>query len=110
MEAFAAVVSGILDGGDFRRVLLDLRNNGGGSDGVIWPLLEVLRSEMAEGCELVGLIGPATFSSALINAVEIQEMGGVLVGEHAGGTSGQCGDFPCPTPVSGDSSPPNLSI
>ena len=86
MEAFAAVVSGILDGGDFRRVLLDLRNNGGGSDGVIWPLLEVLRSEMAEGCELVGLIGPATFSSALINAVEIQEMGGVLVGEHAGGS------------------------
>lgn len=86
MEAFAAVVSGILDEGDFQRVLLDLRNNGGGSDGVVWPLLEVLRSEMADGCELVGLIGPATFSSALINAVEIQEMGGVLVGESTGGS------------------------
>ena len=86
MEAFAAVVSGILDEGNFRRILLDLRNNGGGSDGVIWPLLEVLRGEMAEGCELVGLIGPATFSSALINAVEIQEMGGILAGEIAGGS------------------------
>lgn len=86
MEAFAAEVSRMLDEGHFRRVLLDLRNNGGGSDGVIWPLLEVLRSEMAEGCELVGLIGPGTFSSALINAVEIQEMGGVLAGESAGGS------------------------
>ena len=34
----------------------------------------------------MGLIGEATFSSALINAVEIQEMGGVLAGEPAGGS------------------------
>ena len=25
---------------------MDLRNNGGGSDGVIWPLLSVLRQEL----------------------------------------------------------------
>ncbi len=41
---------------------------------------------MDGGAELVGLIGEATFSSALINAVEIQEMGGVLAGEPAGGS------------------------
>ena len=86
MEAFAAAVAKDLEGGDYSRVLLDLRNNGGGSDGVIWPLFEVLRKEMDLGAELVGLIGEATFSSALINAVEIQEMGGVLAGEAAGGS------------------------
>lgn len=86
MEDFAALVAKDLKAGDYSRVLLDLRNNGGGSDGVIWPLFEVLREAMDGGCELVGLIGEGTFSSALINAVEIQEMGGVLAGEPAGGS------------------------
>ncbi|MCI9578942.1 MAG: hypothetical protein HFF98_08860 [Oscillibacter sp.] len=86
MEDFAALVAKDLEAGDYSRVLLDLRNNGGGSDGVIWPLLEYLRPAMDGGCELVGLIGESTFSSALINAVEIQEMGGVLAGEPAGGS------------------------
>ena len=86
MEDFAALVAKDLEAGDYSRVLLDLRNNGGGSDGVIWPLLEYLRLAMDGGCELVGLIGESTFSSALINAVEIQEMGGVLAGEPAGGS------------------------
>jgi len=86
MEDFAAQVRSDLDTGNYSRVLLDLRNNGGGSDGVIWPLFEVLRKAMDSGVELVGLIGERTFSSALINAVEVQEMGGVLAGESAGGS------------------------
>ena len=86
METFAAQVQTDLDAGDYSRVLLDLRNNGGGSDGVIWPLLAVLRQEMDDGAQLVGLIGETTFSSAVINAVELQEMGAVLVGEPASGS------------------------
>ena len=86
MEDFAAQVKTDLDGGDYSRILLDFRNNTGGSDGVIWPLFEVLRAAMDGGCEVVGLIGESTFSSALINAVEIQEMGGVLAGEATGGS------------------------
>lgn len=88
MEDFAAQVAKDLEEGGYWRVLLDLRNNGGGSDGVIWPLFQVLRKKMDSeaSVELVGLIGENTFSSALINAVEIQEMGGKLAGEPTGGS------------------------
>ena len=86
MEGFAAQVQADLEAGSYSRVLVDLRNNGGGSDGVIWPLLSVLRQEMDDGTEVVGLIGEATFSSAIINAVELQEMGIPLVGEPASGS------------------------
>lgn len=86
MEDFAAQVQADLEAGSYSRVLVDLRNNGGGSDGVIWPLLSVLRQEMDDGTEVVGLIGEATFSSAIINAVELQEMGIPLVGEPASGS------------------------
>ena len=99
MEMFAAQVREELEQGDYTRIILDLRNNGGGSDGVIWPLLEVLRREMDQGVELVGLIGEATFSSAIINAVELQEMGGVLVGDAASGSVdhfGSVGSFQLP--------------
>ena len=99
METFAAQTETALDAGDYSRVLLDLRNNGGGSDGVIWPLLAVLRQEMDDGAEVVGLIGEATFSSAVINAVELQEMGAVLVGEPASGSVdhfGSVGSFALP--------------
>ena len=61
MEDFAAQVQADLEAGGYRRVLVDLRNNGGGS-------------------------GEATFSSAIINAVELQEMGIPLVGEAASGS------------------------
>ena len=67
-------------------LVFDMRNNGGGSDGVIWPLLQVLRRAMDRGMEGVGLIGETTFSSAIINAVELQEMGMALVGEPASGS------------------------
>lgn len=87
MEDFAKQVEQDLNAGAYERIVVDLRNNGGGSDGVIFPLLDVLRRNMdAKGTELVGLIGEATFSSAIINAVELQEMGAVLVGEPAGGS------------------------
>jgi len=86
MEDFAAQVARDLAKGGCRRVLVDLRNNGGGSDGVIWPLLNTLRRQMDLGVEVVGLIGETTFSSAIINAVELQEMGAVLVGDAASGS------------------------
>lgn len=83
METFAGQVWSDLDAQPVQRVILDLRNNGGGSDGVIWPLFEVLADS---GAQLICLIGESTFSSGIINAVELQEMGAVLLGEETSGS------------------------
>ena len=99
METFATQVRQELDAGDYGRILIDLRNNGGGSDGVIWPLLTLLRQELDQGTEVVGLIGETTFSSAIINAVELQEMGIPLVGDLTSGSVdhfGSVGSFRLP--------------
>lgn len=87
METFAAQVQSDLQAGGYTQVLLDLRNNGGGSDGVVIPLLMVLREEMEQGgLRLFCLIGETTFSSGIINAVEIREMGAVLAGTLTSGS------------------------
>lgn len=87
METFCSQVKADLTAGNYQQILVDLRYNGGGSDGVIFPLLLLLRQEMdTQGVQVVGLIGESTFSSAIINAVELQEMGAVLAGEPTSGS------------------------
>lgn len=86
METFAAQVAEQLDRNQYGRVIVDFRNNGGGSDGVVWPLFLELLKLQQRGGELVALISEATFSSAIINAVQMQQMGAILVGEPTAGS------------------------
>ena len=100
MEDFTAQVAADLAAKDYDKVLIDLRGNGGGSDGVLVPLLMLLAPMVRSGeVEVWGLIGEATFSSAVINAMEIREMGGFLAGEATGGSVdhfGSVGTFTLP--------------
>ncbi len=87
MKSFVAQVKNDLSNGKYNKVLLDFRNNGGGSDGVIMPLLSVLTDEIRQKeTKLYGLIGEATYSSAVINAVMVKEIGGILVGSPTSGS------------------------
>ena len=87
MDTFAAQVAKDLAAKDYERVLIDLRNNGGGSDGVLVPILMLLAPMVRSGAvEVWGLVGETTFSSAAINAMEIREMGGYLAGEATSGS------------------------
>lgn len=86
MDTFCAQIRTALDAGEYSLILLDLRHNGGGSDGVIAPLLELLVGQRDRGVQVAGLIGKSTFSSAIINAVELQEMGFPLAGEETSGS------------------------
>ncbi len=100
MADFAAQVAADLEAGSYAQVILDLRNNGGGSDGVIQPLLSALAPAVREGrLRLWGLIGEATYSSAIINAVMITELGGYLAGTPTSGSVDHFGavrSFPLP--------------
>ena len=86
MDGFAAQVEAELEAGDYRQVLLDLRNNGGGSDGVLVPILMLVPGLVEEGVKVYGLVGEATYSSAIINAVELVDAGGVLAGRPTSGS------------------------
>lgn len=93
MEAFARQVDSELGQNGYDRVIVDLRNNGGGSDGVIIPLLHLLEEKhQQDGVAFYTLIGSSTFSSALINAVELKDAGATLVGTPTGGSVDHFGE------------------
>lgn len=94
METFAEQVKETITQNGYKRTILDLRYNGGGSDGVIIPLMYVLdEKNEQEGMRLYTLIGSNTFSSALINAVELKEIGSVIVGSPTGGSVDHFGEI-----------------
>lgn len=87
MDTFVQQVCQQLDENGYDRVIVDLRNNGGGSDGVILPLMQVLEERHSQdGLALYALTGAGTFSSALINAVEFKQIGAVIAGTPTGGS------------------------
>src|SRR5690606_997992 len=73
------------------RMVVDLRFNGGGDSRVLQPFLKALanRPHLA----VYTLIGRSTFSSALMNAIALdQQAAAVLVGEPTGGRPNHYGE------------------
>jgi hypothetical protein len=85
-ELFATI-----DREELTRVVVDLRNNGGGDSSVLQPFLAGLAAR--PGLQVYVLIGRRTFSSALMNAIELdQQAHAVLVGEPTGGRPNHYGE------------------
>lgn len=90
---FARQVLADADVHTVKRVMIDLRNNGGGNEHVIGPLKDGLAARAGKIGPIYVLIGPATFSSAVNNAATLRrELSAKLVGEPSGGMPGGYGE------------------
>jgi hypothetical protein len=82
---FTADLFSFADAHRVDRVIIDLRFNGGGNSTVISPLIAGLSGRKALKSRVLVLIGPATFSSAQLNALELRRsMNATLMGEPTG--------------------------
>jgi hypothetical protein len=75
-----------LDRSGTRRLIIDLRRNGGGDFTLFRNvLLPVLRSWRGSGGSIYVITGPGTFSAAMVNALDLRnELNATLVGEPTG--------------------------
>lgn len=92
IEGFVGEVLAALEAAPTRRLVIDLRNNTGGNSAVLSSQLPRLAGALGEEGVVWGLIGPATFSSGMLNAVELRRMGARLAGEPTGGKPGGWGE------------------
>ncbi len=84
-DKFAASVFQEADSKTVNRFVVDLRFNGGGDSRIIGPLISGLKSRAKLRSHLYVLIGPGTFSSAQLNAIDLREKSGAeLVGQSTG--------------------------
>jgi len=68
-----------------KKIIVDLRNNTGGDSTVITPLLEVLHDITKDRkIPLFTFVGNRTFSSGVMAALDLKEIGAILMGEEMG--------------------------
>lgn len=88
-EAFASIP----DMDSLRAVVVDLRNNSGGNSLLIRPLYKRLAA-LSPSVRLYAAIGPMTFSSGLMNAIELDQKFDdlILLGRPTGGRPNHYGE------------------
>jgi hypothetical protein len=95
---FAKLVEELLAAADRERpdrFVVDLRHNAGGNSMVIAPLFQGLgaRRFLRGRGRLYAILGPNTFSSGMMNAIQLREgYGALLVGEPTGGKPNSYGE------------------
>jgi len=81
-----AGVRHVLDAQPVERLVIDLRHNSGGNSEVINPLVDELKARPSLEGRIYCIIGRQTFSSGVLNAIELKrDLGAILVGEPTGG-------------------------
>jgi hypothetical protein len=87
-EVFTKEVLDAIDSLTVRKLVFDMRSNGGGNSALAGPLISAIKAspELNRKGRLFVIIGRETFSSAILNTLEFMEGGNViLVGERTGG-------------------------
>jgi serine/threonine protein kinase len=87
-ESFAQETLSFADSHSVERVVVDLRFNAGGDSRVVQPLIQGLKKRRALSApgHLYALIGPVTYSSGMMAAMDFKDdLQAILVGEPTGG-------------------------
>ena len=93
-QAFTDELFEFIDHNRVERLVVDLRSNGGGNSSVMSPFIgRVKRSALNDADKLFVIIGRRTFSSALLNALDLkQSTKATFVGEATGGKPNHYGE------------------
>lgn len=93
-ETFNNLLWQCIDSVKPKRIILDLRNNSGGNSAILSPFLDKLHdSYLNKKGSLFVLIGKKTFSSALMNAVDLKRnFQSILIGESTSGSVNHYGE------------------
>lgn len=87
---FVATLASMIEQNPVDRIVVDLRNNGGGDSRVFAPFLALQRGHPE--LPVFVLTGRQTFSSAVLNALALEDAGAILVGEPPGGAPTHYGE------------------
>ncbi|MEA4884533.1 MAG: hypothetical protein VB144_12930, partial [Clostridia bacterium] len=93
-SAFSRDLFNLIDENGAERLIVDLRNNGGGNSLVMQPFISKIRgSALDHEDRLFVVLGRRTFSSALLNALELKNSTrATFVGEPTGGRPNHYGE------------------
>lgn len=94
MKEFSAKVEEALKQKAYKTVIVDLRYNSGGDSSIMNPLTKILKIHTEEeDFSLFALIGTKTFSSGIINSLDLKNIGATLVGTPTGGAVNGYGEL-----------------
>src|SRR5699024_8504652 len=80
MADFVENVAAELEAGNYAKVCIDLRYNGGGNSSILEPLIDRLAGLRDKtGLAVYALIGENTFSSAVMNAAQLKTRAGATL-------------------------------
>ncbi|WP_438444572.1 S41 family peptidase [Gorillibacterium sp. sgz5001074] len=95
MQDFNQSVQQTLNNGRVDKIIIDLRNNSGGNSSVMAPLMDTLLTYgFTKPGSLFVLIGKSTFSSGMLNAIDLSKrVNAILIGEPTGGKPNSYGEI-----------------
>lgn len=91
---FSVELMNVLNAKGVEKLIIDIRNNGGGNSMILKNLIsEIGKSELNKKGKLFVIIGRRTFSSAVLNAIELNNnTDAIFVGEPTGGKPNHYGE------------------